>query len=324
MSDGKMVNLFCTMIVLLVVLLVVLSVVPGAMPSAYAAEGGYSNYIPGLYGDFAVAVAPEPGFYLRQDLYYYMAEGNKSRFVQGGELRADLDLDMGTYMVTGFYATNKTILGGRYAFGADLPIVYGSLSGNFASGSTTIPFDDDRIAIGDPGIIPVSLFWSFGNFHLNAYESIIVPIGSYDKDRIINGGLNYWTFDTVLAATYLHPEKGFELSATLGYIYNTENDDTDYQTGQEFHLDYMLNQFLSETFALGIQGFYYKQTTGDSGSGALLGDFKGEAAGIGPALMWATKIKDTDLVVTAKWLHEFHAEHRLEGDHLFLNLTLAF
>jgi arylsulfatase len=29
--------------------------------------------------------------------------------------------------------------------------------------------------------------------------------------------------------------------------YNTENSDTDYQTGQEIHLDYMINQFLSET-----------------------------------------------------------------------------
>jgi hypothetical protein len=106
--------------------------------------------------------------------------------------------------------------------------------------------------------------------------------------------------------------------------YNTENDDTDYQTGQEFHLDYMLNQFLSETFAVGLHGFFYEQITGDSGSGAILGSFKGEAAGIGPALMWIPKIKDKDVVISAKWLSEFDTEHRLEGDHLFLNLTMAF
>lgn len=33
------------------------------------AEGGASHYAPGFYGDFGVAVAPEPGFYLRNDLY---------------------------------------------------------------------------------------------------------------------------------------------------------------------------------------------------------------------------------------------------------------
>ena len=86
----------------------------------------------------------------------------------------------------------------------------------------------------------------------------------------------------------------------------------------------MLNQFLSETFAIGIQGFYYKQITGDSGKGAILGNFRGEAAGIGPAVMWATKIKDVDLIINAKWLHEYHAKHRLEGNHFFLNFTLAF
>ena len=303
-------------------LTVILSVMNMNVTPVQAAEGGYSNYIPGFYGDFAVAVAPEPGFYLRQDLYYYMADGDRT--VQGGKLRTDLDLDMGTYMVTAFWATEKKIFGGQYAFGADLPIVYGSLSGNFGIGPLSVPFDGERVAIGDPGIIPVSLYWTFGNFSLNAYESIIVPLGYYDKDNIINGGLNYWSFDTVLAGTYLHPEKGFELSASLGYIYNTENDDTDYQTGQEFHLDYMLNQFLSETFALGIQGFYYKQVSGDSGSGAQLGEFKGEAAGIGPALMWATKVNDKDLFINLKWLYEFHAEHRLEGNHLFLNGTLVF
>ena len=42
-------------------------------------------------------------------------------------------------------------------------------------------------------------------------------------------------------------------------------------------MEYILNQFLSETFALGVQGFYNKQITGDSGNGAILGGFKGEA-----------------------------------------------
>jgi hypothetical protein len=202
--------------------------------------------------------------------------------------------------------------------------VSADLSGQFVAGQEALPFAGKKTAFGDLGVVPVSLFWSFGNFHLNAYESIMIPTGSYDKDRIVSTGLNYWTFDTVVAGTYFHPEKGTEVSAALGYTINTENGDTDYKTGQEFHLDYMFNQFLSETFALGIHGFYYKQVTGDSGSGAVLGSFKGEAAGIGPALMWATKVKNVGLVLNARWLHEFHSERRLKGDHLFLAFTLVF
>jgi hypothetical protein len=293
-------------------------------PWGHAAEGGGSHYSPGFYGDFGVAVAPEPGFYLRNEFYYYGGDGGKGRFTEFGEIRVDLEVDVAMYMLTGLMVLDKKILGGRYAFGAFLPVVYTDLSVGIVLGPISASVKEDLTAIGDPGFIPASFFWNFGDFHINASETITVPIGSYDQDRNVNSGLNYWSFDTVLAATYLHPKIGFEISAALGYIYNTKNEDTKYHTGQEFHADFMVNQFLSDNFALGVQGFYYKQITGDSGRGALLGDFKGEAAGIGPALMWATKIKNVDLVISAKWLHEFHAEHRLEGDHVFFNFTLGF
>ena len=37
--------------------------------SAQAAEGGYSNYIPGTYGDFAAAVEPSSKWTIRNDFY---------------------------------------------------------------------------------------------------------------------------------------------------------------------------------------------------------------------------------------------------------------
>jgi hypothetical protein len=305
-------------------LLILSVVVPNMIPLARAGEGGGSHYGPGFYGDFGVAVASDPGFYLRHDLYSYEADGGGDRFTQFGQIRADLRVDVFMYMLTGLQVTDKEVLGGRYAFGASLPVVYTDISADVTLGPITSSIDDDRTAIGDPGFIPASIFWNFGNLHINAYETITAPIGSYDANRNVDSGLNYWSFDTTVAATYLHPEKGYEISAAFGHIYNTENDDTNYQTGQEFHMDYMLNQFFSETFALGLHGFYYKQITGDSGSGAILGSFKGEAAGIGPAIMWTPQIKDKDVVISAKWIHEFDTEHRLEGDHLFLNFTMAF
>ena len=293
-------------------------------PAAQAMEGGYSNYGPGFYGDFGVAVAPAPGFYLRKDFYYYSADESRGRFVQNREIRAGLDLRTAMCMTTGLMVLEREVLGGRYAFGAAVPVVYSELSSKLSVGARTVPDEADRLAIGDVGVVPASLFWSFGNLHLNVYESVMVPIGSYDKDRTINGGLNYWSFDTVLAATYLDPKRGHELSAAVGYIYNTENHDTTSHRGQEVHVDCMVNQFLSEKVAVGLHGFYYKQVTGDSGKGAILGDFKGEAAGIGPAAMYATKIRGKDLILTAKWLHEVHAEHRLAGDHVLFSVTLGF
>jgi hypothetical protein len=40
--------------------------------------------------------------------------------------------------------------------------------------------------------------------------------------------------------------------------------------------------------------------------------------------MCATKIKDVDLIINAKWRREFHVEKRLEDNHFFLSFTLAF
>jgi hypothetical protein len=182
--------------------------------------------------------------------------------------------------------------------------------------------EDDTSGLGDVIFIPVVLYWNQGNFHFSFSQSIVTPTGDYSTDNLVNPGLNYWTFDTDVAATYLNPETGQDYSVNVGYNYNTQNPDTDYQTGQELHIDYMFNQFLSESWALGINGFYYKQITGDSGSGALLGDFKAEAAGVGPALLWTTKLGKQDVSFIAKWLHEFHAENSLEGDHIFLSFAV--
>ncbi len=297
--------------------------------STHAAEGGGSHYSPGFYGDFGVALAPDPGFALRNDFYYYSGDASGRRVVQNGELRADIEADTYMYMATGLMTLDKEFLGGRYAFGAFLPVLSSSVSGSVVldpldADPETVAFDASRTGFSDLGLIPASIFWNAGNFHFNAYEVIIVPTGSYNVNRDVNTGLNYWSFDTVLATTWFQPDRGHEVSAVLGYIFNTENSATEYKTGQEFHLDYMLNQFFSETFALGLHGFYYKQVTGDSGSGALLGDFKGEGAGIGPAAMLATKAGDTDIVISARWIHEFLAEHRLEGNNFYLSLTLAF
>lgn len=288
-----------------------------------AAEGGYSNYIPGTYGDFAVAVAPDPGPLLRNDVYYYSAD--ESRAVLQGQARVDVDVSFKMNLLTAFYTTDLEVLGGKYAFGALVPIVRTDISANaFVNGAKAAGIKDDRTGLGDITFFPWSIFWNFGNVHLNFAEYVIAPTADYDEDRLANTGLNYWTFDTNVAMTYLNPERGHEFSFNLGHMYNTKNNDTDYKTGQQVHLDVMANQFLSETLAVGIHGFYVDQITGDSGNGAIFGDFKSEAAGIGPALLWTPEILGKDVPIIVKWLHEVHAENRLEGDHVLASFVLSF
>lgn len=289
--------------------------------SVNAAEGGFSNYLPGTYGDFAAAVEPATKWTIRNDVYYYNADGGRS--VRSGLLELDSEVDFLMNFLTVLYKPEIELFSTHYAFGVFIPLVYADIGADLRINELIIRRNDDIFSIGDITLIPAIFFWNIGNFHFSLAEYIITPTGTYDSDDLANAGLNYWTFDTNLAVTYLNTERGQDYSVNFGYIYNTENPDTDYQTGQEIHIDYMLNQFLSDSFAVGIQGFYLKQITGDSGDGAILGDFKGEAAGIGPAVLWSTNISGFEITFIAKWLHEFHAENRLEGNHFFISFALG-
>jgi hypothetical protein len=287
---------------------------------ASAAEGGYSNYVAGTYGDFGMALAPTETWTLRNDVYYYDASTRLS--VRSGNLEVGADLTFLMNLTTLLYKTDIELFGAQFAAGVFVPIVDLDLDASLSIGGMSVNASDSASGLGDFTLIPVALYWNNGNIHTSFAQFIIMPTGDYGIENLINRGLNYWSFDTNFALTYLNPETGRDFSFNIGHIYNTENDDTDYQTGQELHLDVVFNQFLSEIFAVGLHGFYLKQITGDSGSGAVLDDFKAEAVGVGPALLWSTKIGDQDVTVIAKWLHEFHAKNRLEGDHVFLSFAL--
>jgi hypothetical protein len=289
---------------------------------SHAAEGGYSNYIPGTYGDFAAAVEPPTKLTVRNDIYYYQADSARS--VRSGIIEADADLEFIIDFLTLLYKPDVEFLGARYAFGLFIPIVHADIDTGVRLGNLQVRWQDDTFGLGDLTIIPCILFWNHGNFHFTLAEYIVTPTGEYDTDDVANTGLNYWTFDTDFAVTYLNEKTGQDYSINIGYNYNTENPDTDYQTGEEVHIDYMINQFFSASFAIGIHGFYLKQVSGDSGDGAKLGGFKADAAGIGPALLWSPKRFDQAVTFIAKWLHEYDAERRMEGDHVFVSFAMSF
>jgi hypothetical protein len=301
-------------------LILIFAAISAAPQLARGAEGGYSNYIPGTYGDFGMALAPAETWTLRNDFYFYDASTKLS--LRSGKTEVGADLDFFMNFTTLLYKPELEVFGAQFAAGVFVPLVDLDIASSLRVGDQLISVSDSASGLGDIALVPLALYWTSGNIHTWFSQFIVTPTGAYNVDNLINNGLNYWSFDTNFALTYLNPETGRDLSFNIGHIYNTKNDDTDYQTGRELHLDIVLNQWLSETFAIGLHGFYLKQITGDSGSGALLGDFKAEAAGVGPALLWTKRLGNQDVSFIVKWLHDFHAENRLEGDHIFLSFAL--
>jgi hypothetical protein len=155
-----------------------------------------------------------------------------------------------------------------------------------------------------------------------AYTMLGVPVGSYDVGRLANIGTNHWSADAGGGYTYLNNETGREFSVTAGFTYNFENPDTDYRNGNSLHLDWGASQFLSERWHVGLVGYFYRQVTGDSGSGARLGDFESRVGGIGPQAGYLFKMGKRQAYLNLKGYKEFDAKNRPEGWNAALTLVI--
>jgi hypothetical protein len=303
-----------------------LAVLSISAPSAtYAAEGASSHFLPGAIGDIFLAVPPEPGFLVANTLWYQT--GSTDVAVLEGLVTFGMDLDLLLNLASASYTFEKTILGGLYTIGIAIPFGYAEMDGTVTgTGGGSLAFSDDSFDLSDIVVIPFQMNWTTGKWSFKLWESITAPTGGYDDNGsdLVNLGRNYWSFDTNAAVTWFNPDSGTEVSVAPGVMFNTENSDTDYETGTEFHVDFVANQFLSETFALGLRGYYYDQLTGDSGSGATLGDFKSESFAVGPGFLWIPEFGSGSLTVLAKWMHDFSADNRFESDYLTLTAVWQF
>ena len=268
-------------------LVTALSALP--LESAVGAEGGASNYFPGAFGAFAPGMAPSPGPVFTSMTLFLDADIDEAALQ--GRLAASIETFAAVETLVGLYAFDREILGAQPGVGLFLPFAYvefeGGVEGNGFPGLSA-DVHEKRFAVGDLSAMPLTLWWEVEaiGLHLNLYELVIIPSGQYDTDDLVNVGRNYWGFDTVLAATWLSEKTGTEISAVQGITVNTENEQTNYRTGSEYHLDAMVNQFLAPQIAIGFHLYTYQQVTKDSGTPPSLGGFKGQSVGIGPQVLW--------------------------------------
>ena len=123
----------------------------------------------------------------------------------------------------------------------------------------------------------------------------------------------------------MHEQRGHEVSLTAGYLINTENQRTDYRSGNEFHLDYLVAQHFSPRLAVGFPAYWYKQMSGDDARflrSFNLGRFRGESAGVGLAMLFKPKISGKDVNLTLKWVHDVYAWRRIEGSEMMFAVAL--
>ena len=294
--------------------------------SALADEGGVSFWLPGQYSSFLAVPAGE-GWSLGA-VYYHAANdaGAEKQFSRGSRIAAGLDVSIDLLLLVPSYSFENKVLDGQLTLataavygtaGVDVNATLTAPGGAALSGSQR----DTETGIGD--LYPsATLKWNRGVHNSMIYTMAGVPVGDYDKNNLANLGANHWALDLGGGYTYLDQETGREFSAALGFTYNFENPDTDYHNGASAHLDWAASQFLSETLHIGLVGYFYEQLSGDSGTGAKLGDFKSSTYAVGPQAGWFFQVGDTTWYSNLKGYYEFETQNRPKGWNAWLTLSI--
>jgi hypothetical protein len=295
-----------------------------------AGEGGTSHVAPGSMATIADNAPTTPGNFLKPMYLNYNGSASVELPTAVG-LAGNLDANVDTLALAAGHTFATTVLGGaHYTIVAALPYAWLDISADVQTPLGTVPRDSKVNGFGDLTIIPAMLAWKEPESHwqYNLALPIYAPTGSYQVGRLGNPGLNYWTFDPVFSVVYSNPKSGFNALLNTGYAISTENDDTSYKSGDLLHFDGAIQQILpvgKGLMTLGAEGFYFQQMSCDSGSGAVLGCFKGRTAGLGPVIGYIQPFSKTEsLVVEFKWLFEMETKNRLDGDYIWLKVVYKF
>lgn len=271
--------------------------------------------------DFVSGAVPPPGFYFLN----YMSLTNKERLKgeDGDTVPGEFDADVFVNLTRWIWSTPLTFWDGKANVVSQVLIPWYKtdvdLGPGFGGGpnTDTIQFDDS--GMGDIIVTPVALaFHPSPNFHFVTALDFIAPTGHYESDdpstQILNR--NHWTFESVLAATYL--THGFDFSSKFMYDFHTKNDefngDQELAPGQEFHADYAIGYAPKNIDGLrfGINGFSHWQTTNDEIDGVNQpSSTKTVLHGIGPAVKWWPN--KGRFSFTLKHIFEYGAENLPEG-----------
>jgi hypothetical protein len=294
-----------------------------ASAPALAVESGLGAWLKG-YGSFmAGIVPPEPGVYAT-DLYYYY-HGTAGAEVRGGNIELGVDVTMNADLLAGLYVSDWHFLGATYAGGIAVDYIWADLG---ASVQTPLGGREISLSTGDIGdslLIPFVLGWNDGNLHWNVGLNILAPTGAYAVDQL-SVGKNVWGFMPQFAFTYFDPKTGFDLSGTFVYTALTENNATQYQSGDMINLDWAIGKHFGTKgeWEAGVAGNLVQQISADRGAGARLGPFEASSYGIGPAISYSTVLGRFPASFSARWEHDIDASNTFKGDLAIVSATIKF
>jgi hypothetical protein len=318
-----------------------LAVFASSITTADADEGGVSYWLPGRFSSLA-ATPQVPGWSMAE-VYYHTTIGASGAVAAAREIQigrfpatvnvsfnANLNAQADLLLLNPAYTFATPVLGGQFAigvtglFGRSSARIDGTLTTGLGPFATTRmgSIADSITSVGD--LYPqATLKWNAGVHNFMTYLTGDIPVGAYDPSRLANLGIGHGAVDAGGGYTYFNPVTGHEFSAVAGLTYNLKNQDTQYQNGIDFHVDWGMSQFLSKQVFVGLVGYGYQQITDDFGQHPILGGFRSRVIGIGPQIGYLFPVGDMQGYLNLKGYGEFEASNRPSGWNTWLTFSIS-
>jgi hypothetical protein len=272
--------------------------------AAYAMENGTSSMALGTE-EFLPALGP--GFNIVNNLNYRHNTALMDK--DGNKLPVPFDAKISINATRFIYNSEIKLFGGSLGAQIIPPLVHLSLE--------TPGGKDSAAGIGDI-IVGVNNGHHSKNWHIIYGMDLKLPTGDYDKNEIANIGSNYFTVEPFAIVQYIS-DGGFEIGAKFMYDYSTENNDTNYHSGQEIQMNYMIGQHFGP-LSVGFYGYLYRQITDDEVNGIKINDYKAKSYSAGPAVMYTYK----RAAFTLKYIKDFEVENMAKGEQISFKVNFSF
>ena len=226
----------------------------GSAP-ARATEGGGNSYPIGVDNLYSGLMLPEGANWL---LFYqhYDAGSVKDNSGHDNPKLAHFHLRLNALAPRLSY-----VWPGVRVFGANLetrvvvPIVSADLDSAVARPPPLLPLDKsgNKTGLADMTLAPVILGWHSGSFHQLAGVEFHLKTGAYDVHDPVNVGRNYYQIAPTYAFTWF-PTPKVDIGAKFRYGFNTRNEATNYQSGDEATIEFSAGYHVTPRLTLGLNG----------------------------------------------------------------------
>jgi hypothetical protein len=270
------------------ILTMVLSLAVVMMVAPVSAMELWDPHLRGASEGGAAGALPPAGFYLIN--FEYMMPG--LQLFSAGQKVPNTNLFVFVEDNTLLWSTGCKFLGADYAMAIAQPIVYTNL--RIGDGTAGAALSGANWGTFNTLIVPYILSWKLPcDFRIKTALTIGIDdasstlenssLAAANKPFMAPSGNNYWDFIPEVGISYLH--NGWNLSADFFYAFETKDNFTGKQSGDQFAADYTITKTCGKwTFGLGAAE--YNQVNSDTVLGVAVPNSKTNMYAAGPIIAY--------------------------------------